>query len=81
MNKFENRRIRNGIKDIINAPYILYYDKLKLVVEKLHELLDAYVDFYDYKVSDILKIESVSACFNSDCESSWCLRSDSGTCK
>ena len=81
LNKFENRKIRNYIKDIINAPYILYYDKLKFVVEKLHALLDGYIDFYDYKIADILKIESVSTCFNSDCENSWCLRSDSGICK
>ena len=81
LNKIENRKTRNAVKDIINAPYILYYDKIKFVIEKLHELLDNYVDFYDYKISDILKIESVSACFNSDCESSWCLRSDSGICK
>ena len=82
LNKFENRKLRNKIKDIVNAPYILYYEKLELVIEELHNLLDEYIDFYKYKMADILKIDTISMCLTSrDCEKSWCIRSESGICK
>ena len=73
--------IRNEIKEIIDSPYLLYYDKIRETIKRLHILVNDFVSFYDYKTSEILKIEKINTCINSDCESSWCLRESDNQCK
>ena len=81
LNNFENINIRNEILEIINSPHLLYYDKLRETIKRLHLLVDDFVDFYSYKMDDLLKIEQIGTCINSDCDSEWCLKQDSGLCK
>lgn len=78
LSKYENRSLKKKINSIIDEPNT-YMNKLTIIIEMLHELIDAHIEFVNYKTINIDKIDKVLAC-GKDCEKSYCISKDGGKC-
>lgn len=81
LSKYENRNLKKKINDVIDEPNI-YMNKLTLLNELIHELVEGHVEFIHYKVKDIEKLEKVLTC-GKDCggeKKSYCITKDNKKC-
>jgi hypothetical protein len=84
---YENKTIKNELYDAIMSYTTLYLDKVESISERIKTLLMPYVDFHEYDVSTINKIENIEQCIKlseGKCkESKFCSFSegDDGVCK
>ena len=81
LNKYENRKIRDQVQELINSPR-MYYDKMDELIKILQKLLLELVEFVDYTEEIFNDINSVSSCItNNECNKPYCMKTDSDKCK
>lgn len=81
LSKYENRTIKKKINAIIDEPNT-YVNKITMLTEHLHELMDGHVDFVSYETLNIDKIDKVLTC-GKDCGSekrSYCITKEGNKC-
>ena len=81
LSKYENRSVKKKINAIIDEPNT-YMNKLTMLTEMLHELIDDHIEFVNYKTINVDKIDKVLAC-GKDCggeKKSYCISKDGGKC-
>ncbi len=81
LSKYENRTLKKKINAIIDEPNT-YMNKLTMITELLHELVDEHIEFVSYKTIDVDNIDKVLAC-GKDCsgeKKSYCISKDGGKC-
>ena len=57
-------KLRMEIENILNLETILYFEKIKLIDNKIRELVKNSIEFLDYTEEEILKIDKMSSCYN-----------------
>ncbi len=62
LNKYENRDKRKKILDLLDSPYKMYKQKLKLAVELLHELVGEIILFQDIELAELLAFDEITGC-------------------
>lgn len=81
LSKYENRGLKKKINSVIDEPNT-YMNKLSIITELLHELIDDHIEFVNYKTINVDKIDKVLAC-GKDCggeKKSYCISKDGGKC-
>jgi hypothetical protein len=81
LSKYENRNLKKKINAIIDEPNT-YMNKLTMLTELLHELIDDHIEFVNYKTINVDKIDKVLAC-GRDCDGekkSYCISKDGEKC-
>jgi hypothetical protein len=79
LSKYENRVLKKKINAIIDDPN-LYTNKLTMMTELLHELVDGHIEFVSHKTLNLDKIDKVLTC-GKDCNKSYCMsKEDGGKC-
>jgi hypothetical protein len=82
LNKIENRKIKNELRDYINNNTDPYHLKLEKVIEEIRKLLAPYISFSHYSHDIIDKLSKITTCYNnSTCDEHFCLKSGTGECK
>lgn len=56
--------IRKEIENILNLETMLYFEKLKIIDQKIRELTKDNIEFIDYKQEELKQIDNVSSCYN-----------------
>lgn len=86
INQIENKTdTKNTLIEILNNITMPYYTKLRKIIEILHDTMDDYVAFTDFKISSKLAVKSILKCINLDitkCTEPKCLYvKENGKCK
>ena len=81
LSKYENRNLKKKISAIIDEPNT-YMNKLAMLTELLHELVDGNIEFVNYETIKVDNIDKVLAC-GKECDGekkSYCMSKDGGKC-
>ena len=82
LNDYDNRMIRKEMIDSIDDASTSYHNKLNVVIQKLHDLLDTQVVFETMDEKGLLDVKSVVMCNKTTCDDTvYCLSTDDGGCK
>ncbi len=77
LNQIENGSgVKQELIEILNNITIPYYDKLKAIINILHQIMDDHVSFVKYKITSKDALKSILKCINLDKKSC----SDNPTC-
>lgn len=84
LNLFEKRELRKEIIGSIDDPYISYRGKMKIVQEKIKNLMNDHVDFKEIGEKELKNVENIVMCDENTCGSDespvYCISSDEGKC-
>jgi hypothetical protein len=62
LGQYRNKKIKQEIEDIVESRYLLYHNKIRKLIEKLHSLSNKYVSFITYKKNELNQFDNISTC-------------------
>ena len=81
LNKYENRKVRETVQQLIDSND-LYYMKMSKLIDILKDLLGELVEFVEYDETVLMEMEQISSCLTStECDKPYCMKTDNDNCK
>ena len=80
LNDIENKLFKNEILELIESREMLYFEKLKLVIDKIKIIMGPLLDFVEYDEEILKTIEKVTLC-NESCDKPYCMKTKGEECK